>query len=135
MTTPNPRRLSSPKMMAALALLLIGTLGAIVGFAVDRTVLSPCSGGHDGESKSERHKRRWQEITRSLNLTSDQSARIEIILDEQSQQLEITRQEIEPRMKQIMNTTRARIDSLLTEDQRAKLDRIQKEREARKHRR
>jgi Spy/CpxP family protein refolding chaperone len=135
MAAATPRRPFSPKMIAALALILIGTLGAIVGFAVDRTVFSPCSGGHDGESKSERHKRRWQEITKSLNLTVDQSARIDIILDEQSEQLEITRLKIEPQMKQIMNTTRARIDSLLTEDQRAKLDAIQKEREARKRRR
>jgi Spy/CpxP family protein refolding chaperone len=141
--TQEVRRRISPRAAAVVALVIVGALGGILGFALDRTVMSPCSERHKHSGERSPYwsrggddlRRRWNEISKSLNLTAEQSTRIDTVLSEQSRELDLAREQVEPRMKEIMRVTRARIDSVLTPDQKAQLEKLHRERESRRKRR
>jgi Spy/CpxP family protein refolding chaperone len=140
----------SARVWAAVALIVIGSLGAVIGLALDRTVLSPCGGKAEaakagqGEQQhrtpywartSEEHRQRWEEMSRDLGLSPAQNASIDTIFSEQSLELEAVRGEFEPRMREVLRTTRQRIDTVLTAEQKSKIDEIRRERRARREKR
>lgn len=76
----------------------------------------------------DRNDRRRGSIYDNLDLTADQQARIQSILEERKQQMAAFWDENGPRMEMIVDSARAEIRSVLTESQRAELDRRRAER-------
>jgi Spy/CpxP family protein refolding chaperone len=65
-------------------------------------------------------------ITTDLNLTADQKAKVQPILDEAKPQIAAIHQDAMQKSKAIMDSTMSQIRPLLTPDQQTKLDAIQK---------
>jgi periplasmic protein CpxP/Spy len=65
-------------------------------------------------------------ITESLNLTADQKAKVQPILDQAKPQLAAIHQDAMQKSKAVMDSTMSQIRPLLTPDQQKKLDEIQK---------
>ena len=140
---PRPRRVS-PRIAAALALLAVFALGAAAGVLADRKL-----GRQPGERRHERsgrvpswlnrpeseHRKYWSRIHDQLGLTPEQRAAVDTLLNRRARQLDAARHRMEPEMLRIMQETRAQIDSVLTPEQRQKLEEIRKERRERRERR
>jgi len=142
---PRPRaRGMSPRIAAALVLLAVFVLGAAAGVLADRK-LSHRDGprGHEREGRvpswlnrpEAEHRKYWSRIHDQLGLTPDQRAAVDTLLSRRARQLEAARHQMEPEMLRIMQETRAQIDSVLTPEQRVKLEEIRKERRERRERR
>jgi periplasmic protein CpxP/Spy len=70
-----------------------------------------------------------EHMTKTLDLTPEQQAKIRPILDQAKPQIQAARQESRQKMKAIRDNVRSQIRPLLTSAQQAKLDAIQKARE------
>ena len=70
-----------------------------------------------------------QGITKQLNLTPDQQAKVQPILDQAKPQIAAIHQEAMQKMKTLNDSTLSQIRSLLNPDQQQKLDGIQKARQ------
>ena len=68
-------------------------------------------------------------MTKTLDLTPEQQAKIRPILEQAKPQIVAARQESRAKMKAIRDNTRSQIRPLLTPAQQTKLDAIQKARE------
>lgn len=68
-------------------------------------------------------------MTKTLDLTPEQQAKISPILEQAKPQIVAARQESRAKMKAIRDNTRSQIRPLLTPAQQTKLDAIQKARE------
>ena len=79
------------------------------------------------------HHRQWgnslEHMTKTLDLTADQQAKIRPILDQAKPQIAAARQESRQKMKTIRDNIRSQIRPLLTQPQQQKWDAIQKARE------
>jgi Spy/CpxP family protein refolding chaperone len=104
-------------------LLTLAAAGAIAlgGFAVVQA--QPGHGGAGGW-----HGRGFglEGLVNKLNLTSDQQAKVQPIIDQAKPQIAAIHQEAMQKMKAIMDSTTSQIRPLLTADQQKKLDDIQK---------
>jgi hypothetical protein len=69
-----------------------------------------------------------ERLDEQLELTAAQRAAIDSILAEQRARVRELTAEVQPRFRQVAQQTRARIDSVLTDAQRAELRRIRQER-------
>ena len=141
--TPRPRR-GSQRLVAALVLLAVFALGAVAGVLADRNFSRPSGdrrGDHGGRLPSwvnrpeSEHRKYWSRIHDRLGLTPEQRAAVDTLLARRARQLDQARHRMEPEMLVIMQTTRAQIDSILTPEQRQKLEEIRKERRERGERR
>src|SRR5215469_13019443 len=65
-------------------------------------------------------------ITEKLNLTADQQAKVQPILDQAKPQIAAIHQEAMQKMQTVMSSTLSQIRPLLNPDQQTKLDAIQK---------
>lgn len=65
-------------------------------------------------------------ITETLNLTPDQKAKVQPILDQAKPQLEAIHQDAMQKAKAVMDNTMTQIRPLLTADQQKKVDEMQK---------
>ena len=65
-------------------------------------------------------------ITEKLNLTADQQAKVQPILDQAKPQIAAIHQEAMQKMHTVMNSTLSQIRPLLNADQQKKLDAIEK---------
>ena len=65
-------------------------------------------------------------LVSKLNLTSDQQAKVQPIIDQAKPQIVAIHQEAMQKMKAIMDSTTSQIRPMLTADQQTKLDAIQK---------
>lgn len=142
--TPPPRRGIPPRVAAAVLLLAVFALGAAAGVLADRKLVR-----HDENRRGERsgrvpswlsrpeseHRKYWSRIHDRLELTQEQRAAVDTLLSRRARQLEAARHQMEPEMLRIMQETRAQIDSVLTPEQRQKLEEIRKERRERRERR
>ena len=134
----------SPRIAAALVLLAVFVLGAAAGVLADRK-LSRRDVGRRLEREGRvpswlnrpeaEHRKYWSRIHDQLGLTPDQRAAVDTLLSHRARQLEAARHQMEPEMLRIMQETRAQIDSVLTPEQRVKLEEIRKERRERRERR
>jgi Spy/CpxP family protein refolding chaperone len=104
-------------------LLTLVAAGAIAlgGFAMVQAQPGPGGGGH-----WRGHAFGLRGITEKLNLTADQKAKVQPILDQARPQLAAIHQEAMQKMKTVMDGTLSQIRPLLTADQQKKLDAIQK---------
>lgn len=140
---PRPRTGMPPRVAAALVLLAVFVLGAAAGVLADRKLAR-----RDARPRLERegrvpswlnrpeaeHRKYWSRIHDQLGLTSEQRAAVDTLLSRRARQLEAARHQMEPEMLRIMQATRAQIDSVLTPEQRRKLEEIRKERRERRER-
>jgi protein CpxP len=104
-------------------LLAVTAAGAIAlgGFIITQAQADPGSGcGHHN------HAFGLQDLTGKLNLTADQQAKVQPILDATKPQLAAIHQEAMEKAKSVMDGALSQIRPLLTPDQQNKFDAIQK---------
>lgn len=102
-------------------------------------------GNHENvERKMEKEKgRRMDHLTKNLNLTSQQQATVKAALEERHQQMVTLHKESAAKRKSINDSTNAKINSTLNEDQKKKFaemqekhgDKMEKRKEKRQERR
>lgn len=135
-----------PRLRAGLVLSAVVLGSAVAGAAIDRTLLVRRSaptevradsgqrrggggpgdrrgGGRGGSSpQSEARRRNWMldRLTRELALTPPQRAGIDSIMQRTDSSLRVIRQEMQPRLHQVFEASRAQISERLTPEQRAK---------------
>ena len=119
-----------PRVMAGLTLAIVFAFGAAAGAVLDRValrrhhsrlierVLSP-------PSESERRKHAAK-MAKELSLTPAQAAAVDTILADRTRQLDAGRERFEAELSTLMAGTRRQIDSLLTPEQRGKLEAIRR---------
>jgi Spy/CpxP family protein refolding chaperone len=102
-------------------LLAIAAAGAIAlgGFVLVQAQPGPGGAGH-GRAFG------LSGITDKLDLTADQQAKVQPILDQAKPQIAAIHQEAMQKMHTVMNSTLSQIRPILTADQQKKLDAIQK---------
>jgi len=107
-------------------LLAVVAAGAIAlgGFAFVQA--QPGPGGPCGAGHGHGHAFGLKGITDKLNLTADQQAKVQPILDAAKPQIATIHQEAMQKMKTVMDGTVSQIRPLLNADQQTKLDAIQK---------
>ena len=101
-------------------LLAIAAAGAIAlgGFVVVQAQPGPGGGGHRAFG--------LRGITNKLDLTAEQQAKVQPILDQAKPQIAAIHQEAMQKMHTVMNSSLSQIRPILTADQQKKLDAIQK---------
>ena len=97
---------------------------ALGGFVVVQAQPGPA--GPCGAGAGHGHAFGLKGITGKLNLTSDQQAKVQPILDAAKPQIAAIHQEAMQKMQTVMASTLSQIRPLLTSDQQSKLDAIQK---------
>src|SRR5881409_2532619 len=104
-------------------LLTLAAAGAIAlgGFAVVQA-----QPGHGGGGQWHGHGFGLEGLVNKLNLTSDQQAKVQPIIDQAKPQIVAIHQEAMQKMKAVMDSTLSQIRPLLNDDQQKKLDAIQK---------
>ena len=107
-------------------LLAVAAAGAIAlgGFVVVQA--QPGPGGPCGAGPGHGHAFGLKGITNKLNLTADQQAKVQPILDAAKPQIAAIHQEAMQKMQTVMASTLSQIRPLLNSDQQTKLDAIQK---------
>ncbi|PZR74173.1 MAG: hypothetical protein DLM73_08670 [Chthoniobacterales bacterium] len=86
----------------------------------------------DQDWQNRRHHKRgnvMEHMTKNLDLTSEQQAKIQPILDQAKPQIIAARKESMEKIKAVRDATRAQIRPLLTQAQQQKFDALQKARE------
>ena len=86
----------------------------------------------DGDWKKRRHHKRGnpvEHLTKSLDLTPDQQAKIQPIFDQAKPQVEAVRQDAMQKIRAIRESTQAQIRPILTPAQQQKYDALKKARE------
>lgn len=121
-----------PRLVAFLVLLLAVVAGGLAGLALDRTVLlphhmgphpshGPPPGGPPGPPDPRREREFRDHMTEELGLSPEQRTRIDSILDRQGRELQAIREEVGPKLDAIGERTRHAMDSVLTPEQRQKM--------------
>jgi periplasmic protein CpxP/Spy len=108
-------------------LLTVATAGAVAlgSFAFAQ---GPMQGKGPG-GWGHHHGNMLEHMTKSLDLTPDQQAKVQPILDQAKPQMIAIHQEAMQKMKDLMDKTMAQIRPLLTPDQQKKADDLQKARQ------
>ncbi|HEX5483844.1 MAG TPA: hypothetical protein VFZ08_14575 [Terriglobia bacterium] len=126
-----------------LAAVALGTLAFVAlairpGLAATQDQTAPPEPSHQGRTMAARrgHEMHW--LSKKLSLTKDQKAKIRPILENQRQQMRalrqdssLSQQEKRARFMEIRSKTIDQIRPILTEEQRATLEQIQKQRQER----
>ena len=107
-------------------LLAVAAAGVIAlgGFALVQA--QPGPGGPCGAGAGHGHAFGLKGITNKLNLTGDQQAKVQPILDAAKPQITAIHQEAMQKMKTVMDSSLSQIRPLLNADQQKKLDEIEK---------
>ena len=103
----------------------------LIGFAAGALTLNLLRPAHSWPAAADR-SRRFEHALDRLNLTADQRAQIEKILNDSRAQFMAMRKEIGPRFRDIRMTTRTRIREVLTPEQQQQLQELMKERDTRR---
>lgn len=124
-TPPAPRRGPTPRLVAALVLALVAVSGVLCGVALDRLVLSPhwrgrawAFGPRGARSPEELRREARTRFARELQLTPDQSARIDTIMAHQLVRMRAIRDSVRPSLDSVIVDTRRQIEAVLTPEQR-----------------
>ena len=114
--------------------LKIISLAAIAAFSIGNTALAqqdqqggPDDRGRHGGGRGSRGGS-IERITDQLNLTPDQKAKAQPIIDQARPQIESIRREAMQKMKAVMDNAVAHIRPLLTPEQQKKLDEVKNDR-------
>lgn len=117
----------SPRAMAAVVVCVTLIAGILVGIGLDRAFFRPShgpfgpfAGMRDGPNADSARTRMRAEIARALHLTPDQQARIDTIMQRQTAVLDSIRKTTMPQIRTLIGATQAKIDSVLTPEQRDK---------------
>lgn len=104
-------------------LLALAAAGAIAcsGYAIAQ---GENETGHGGGRGWHGHRNVLEHMTETLNLTPDQKAKVQPILDQAKPQVIAIHQEAMQKMKAVMDDTTSKIRPLLKPDQQQKLDNI-----------
>jgi hypothetical protein len=134
-STPASSPRIPPRLAAFLLLAGVFAIGAVLGVGLERVRDRAARETHrvrDGVpvwALPERDQRRhWARVSDQLALTPGQRASVDSILTIRARQLEAARAQVEPTMSSIMASARSQIDSVLTPDQRAKLQEMRRQR-------
>jgi protein CpxP len=102
------------------------TLGA--GLALGTLALNAQPMGHEGHGGPGGHQmgNPLEHLTKDLNLTPDQQAKVGPIVDQAKPQIQAIHQEAMQKMQAVMESTTAQIRPLLTPEQQQKLDAMKK---------
>lgn len=131
--------MSGSRTRVAALLLLVFAAGSAAGVAADRLSLLPgtaraeeAATERDEDGDRDRRPTTIERFADDLGLTADQRARIEEILEEFRGDVKSLRSEFRPRWHALLDTTRTRIETVLTDEQvvqyRALLERKREER-------
>jgi Spy/CpxP family protein refolding chaperone len=116
-----------PSVKGALLLLLaflLGTAVGVLGFGLYQ--------GRGGWWRPPRDPAQFQQfvlkrLTKELDLRSDQRQQVEVILREAGQEFARLREEFGPRVREIRTSSRQKIRAILSPEQQAKLEALEKE--------
>ena len=114
------------KQHALMFLLGVFVTGGAVGFTADRVIvrdrIRDCTSGNDARSMRDR-------MGRELELSGDQRASLDRILDERHRQMTAVLTPVRPQMDSVSGAARQQIRAILSADQRTKFDaRLERER-------
>jgi Spy/CpxP family protein refolding chaperone len=121
----------------ARAALVIGAIvvgSALAGAALDRTVLvkprRPRGGGPMTPPSAEQDAKHRQvaldRMTKELELSTAQRAAIDSIMQRTDSSLRVIRGEMQPRLKQVFESSRAQIEARLDAEQRTKFAKVKR---------
>jgi Spy/CpxP family protein refolding chaperone len=105
--------------------------GLLTGMLVERTVLAGPAVAEAAEPRVGTPARAVEDrarLVRELELTPEQEARIDVILDEQQDRIRELMKETRPRTREILKETRARVEEVLTPEQHARWEALHAER-------
>ncbi len=109
----------------SLTLAAVGAIG-LGGFAWANAQDGPGGfAGHGGHG----HRFAMEHLTKSLNLTSDQQAKVKPLLDQARPQIMAIHKDAMQKTQAIVDKTMSQIRPLLTQDQQTKFDALQKARQ------
>ena len=125
------KRPLSREVIFGLVLLLVGCAGIAIGVAIDRLILyqhfraawtmeAPSSGARAAVAR---------QLARDLDLSPEQQVQVDSIIARQMTAYDSLRREYQPRVRALMVTTRAAIDSILTPPQRERLRALSRSRD------
>ncbi|HEV2180274.1 MAG TPA: hypothetical protein VGR59_08135 [Gemmatimonadaceae bacterium] len=144
MTSPRgdrPESGFSPRAMAAVVVCVTLIAGILVGIGLDRAFFRPRHGPfgpfafmHDGPNADSVRTRMRAEFARQLNLTPDQQARIDTIMQRRMAVLDSIRKTTMPQIRTLIGATQAQIDSVLTPEQRVQFQSLRQHRRGRRFR-
>lgn len=131
--------MTGSRTRVAALLLLVFAAGSAAGVAADRLNLLPgtaraevATAERDEDDDRDRRQTTIERFADDLGLTADQRARIEEILEEFRGDVKSLRSEFRPRWHALLDTTRTRIEAVLSDEQvvqyRALLERKRDER-------
>jgi hypothetical protein len=125
-----------PRLRAGLVIAAVVVASAIAGAAVDRNLVmrhvrdsrspgrggwGPGRGGPPAEMEARRRTEMLDQMTKELSLTPVQRAGLDSVFQRTDSSLRAIRREMQPRLKQVFETSRAEMNAHLDSTQRAKL--------------
>jgi Spy/CpxP family protein refolding chaperone len=99
---------------------------AIGGFAFAQNENEADQAGHKGRGWHGHRGAPLERMTENLNLTPDQKAKVQPILDQARPQIAAIHQEAMQKMKAVMDNVNSQLRPLLTPEQQQKLDEMKK---------
>jgi hypothetical protein len=133
--------MTSSRLRAGIVIGLIALCSALAGAAVDRAVFQrvrrrppPLVGAarFTREADTRRRTEMLDRLTKDLSLTPTQRVAIDSVMQHSDSLLRGIRLEIQPRLEQVLATSRAAIDARLDQDQRTKYQKMVAEWRARR---
>lgn len=116
--------MNSSRLRAGLVLALVVLSSLVAGAAIDRAVLTRGPHRSSGRSSPEQDARRRREVlerlTRELTLSAPQRRAIDSIMQRTDSSLRLIRREMQPRIRQLFDSSRAQIAARLDSTQRVK---------------
>jgi Spy/CpxP family protein refolding chaperone len=120
---------SSDRRKAAALVALVFVLGiafGVVGVLAGRRVLSAGNRGN-GNGNGNGQDQQLGQLTRDLNLTTDQERQFRQILADERDRYDAVRKEMDPQLRQVREQNRERIQQILTAEQRTEFDAFMRE--------
>ena len=123
---------ASAVLWMAVLLVCGGVLGALGHRVYSLSTVSasnPLFRGADGRRNPEAFRKRFMEdMSTRLKLNSDQVQKIEAVMDDTREQFRQARTSIDPQMQKIRQQQEARIDQLLSTEQKTEWEKMRQER-------
>ena len=136
-----------PRALAGVVVALTFVVGGLAGAVMDRSLTrasatvvppparhGPSGSPRDREGREQHRERFVQQLTRELDLNPQQVARIDAITRNREQRMNALWDDVRPRIHALLDETRTEIDQVLTPEQRARLQELRRQREAREKR-
>jgi|RhiMetdeSRZDD1v2_1073273.scaffolds.fasta_scaffold102826_3 hypothetical protein len=122
------------KFKAFMLIAVVFLLGAIVGGSLGTTIVSRKFASPPEISWRQKRNMILEKFRSRLELTAEQSEKVQAILEQTHQQVRTLEQSIKPQSVEIRNQMRSRVRELLGEDQKTKFEVMTREYDQRKAR-